>query len=273
MRIVVIGGSGLVGAQVVGKLARRGHDVVAASPSLGIDALTGEGLADALKGADVVVDVSNSPTLEAEAALAFFRTSNRNLLAVAAAAGVRHHLALSITGTKRLQESGYFRAKQAQEELIRASGLPYTILHATQFFEFVNGIVETGADGDVIRVPPAYVQPIASADVATALSEIAGERPAQGIVEVAGPERHRLHELAVMILTANEDMRQVIPDIHARYFGAELGERSLLSGDRPRLASTRFEDWLCRSMLEEEVLSASTSRPALRRSLAHGTDL
>ena len=246
MKIVVIGGSGLVGAQLVRRLEGSGHEVVAASPSLGIDTLTGRGVAEALAGSQVVVDVSNSPSLEGEIALDFFERSSRNLLAAEVAAGVGHHLALSVTGTDRLQQSGYFRAKKAQENLIIASPMPYTILHSTQFFEFIEGIVEAGADGDAVHVSPAFIQPIASADVATALADIAVGEPVFGIVEVTGPERYRLDELARIVLAANEDLRQVVTDPRARYFGAELDDRSLTPGDHPRFAPTEFADWLRR---------------------------
>ena len=246
MKIVVIGGSGLVGAQLVRRLEGSGHEVVAASPSLGIDTLTGKGVAEALAGSQVVVDVSNSPSLEGEIALDFFERSSRNLLAAEVAAGVGHHLALSVTGTDRLLQSGYFRAKKAQENLIIASPMPYTILHSTQFFEFIEGIVEAGADGDAVHVSPAFIQPIASADVATALADIAVGEPVFGIVEVTGPERYRLDELARIVLAANEDLRQVVTDPRARYFGAELDDRSLTPGDHPRFAPTEFADWLRR---------------------------
>ena len=247
MKIVVIGGSGLVGAQLVKRLEKQGHEIVAASPSLGIDTLSGRGLAAALAGAMVVVDVSNSPSLDGDIALDFFERSSRNLLAAEVEAGVGHHLALSVTGTDRLQQSGYFRAKKAQENLIIASPMPYTILHSTQFFEFIEGIVEAGASGDEVHVSPAFIQPIASADVATALADLAVREPVFGIVEVTGPERYRLDALAKIVLAANEDARQVISDPRARYFGAELDDRSLTPGDHPRFAPTQFEDWLRRS--------------------------
>jgi uncharacterized protein YbjT (DUF2867 family) len=246
MKIVVIGGSGLVGTQLVERLESRGHEVVAGSPSLGIDTLSGEGVPEALAGAEVVVDVSNSSSLDGEIALDFFARSSRNLLAAEVEAGVRHHLALSVTGTDRLQQSGYFRAKKAQENLIIASPMPYTILHSTQFFEFIEGIVEAGTRGDEIHVSPAYIQPVASADVAMALADLAVTAPAFGIVEVTGPERYRLDDLAKILLAANEDPRQVVADTHARYFGAELDDRSLIPGDHPRFAPTEFVDWLRR---------------------------
>jgi uncharacterized protein YbjT (DUF2867 family) len=244
MKIVVFGGTGLIGSKVVGKLKQKRHEVIAAAPNTGVNTITGEGLADALAGAEVVIDVTNSPSFDDQAAMVFFETSSRNLLAAEAVAGVKHHLALSVVGTERLQASGYFRAKMAQEKLIRASGIPYTILHSTQFFEFINGIVQAGSDGDVIRLSPAFVQPIAADDVATALADLALGSPVNGTVEVAGPELYRLDALARDVLAANEDRRPVIADVHARYFGAELNDESLTPGAHPRFASTRFEQWL-----------------------------
>jgi uncharacterized protein YbjT (DUF2867 family) len=247
MKIVVIGGSGLIGTKLVNRLRENGHEVVAASPASGVNTITGEGLAEALMGAQVVVDVANSPSFEDKAVLEFFETSGRNLMAAEAVAGVRHHLALSVVGTERLLESGYFRAKMAQESLIKASGIPYTILHSTQFFEFINGIVKSGSEGDVIRLSPALVQPIASDDVAATLADLAVGPPLNATVEVAGPEACPLDKFARRFLAATGDRRQVIADIHARYFGAELNDRSLTPGDRPRLGSIRFEDWLSRT--------------------------
>jgi uncharacterized protein YbjT (DUF2867 family) len=244
MKIVVIGGSGLIGKKLVNILRGNGHEVVAASPSSGIDTLTREGLAEALSGAQVVVDVANSPSFEARAVLQFFETSGRNLLAAEAAAGVKHHLALSVVGTERLLESGYFPAKLAQEKLIKDSGIPYTILRATQFFEFVGAIVQSGTDGDAIRLSPALIQPIASDDVVATLADLAVAPPVNGTLEVAGPEPLPLDKLARHFLTANGDSRQVIADVHARYFGAAIDDRSLTPGDRPRLGPTRFQDWL-----------------------------
>ena len=244
MKIVVIGGSGLIGSKLVGKLRQIGHEVVAASPKSGVNTLTGEGLAEALAGAEVVVDVANSPSFEAAAVLKFFETSGRNLLAAEKAAGVRHHIALSVVGTERLLESGYFPAKLAQEKLIRESGIPYTILRATQFFEFVDAIVQSGADGDVIRLSPALFQPIASEDVAAALADLAVGPPVNGMVEVAGPEPIPLDKIARQFLAAKGDKRAVIADVHARYFGAAIDDRSLTPGEHPRLGATRFETWL-----------------------------
>jgi uncharacterized protein YbjT (DUF2867 family) len=247
VRIVVIGGSGLIGTNLVNRLREKGHEVVAASPDTGVNTITGEGLAEALAGAQVVVDVANSPSFEAKAALEFFETSGRNLLAAEAAAGLGHHLALSVVGTERLLESGYFRAKMAQENLIKVSGIPYTILRSTQFFEFINGIINSGSEGDVIRLSPALVQPIASDDVAAALAELTVGPPLNATVEVAGPEACPLDEFACKFQAASRDRRRVIADIHARYFGVELNDQSLTPGENPRIGATRFEDWLSRS--------------------------
>ena len=244
MKIVVIGGSGLVGSKLVSLLRTRGHQVVAASPDTGVNTLTGEGLAAALAGAQVVVDVANSPSTEDKAAMDFFETSGRNLLAAEVVAGVKHHVALSVIGAEHLPESGYLRAKVAQEKLIRASGIPYTILHSTQFFEFIHGLVEAGADGDAIRIAPAFVQPIAADDVAVALADLAVRRPVNGTIEVAGPDLYRLDALAREVLAADEDQRLVIADVHARYLGAELNDRSLTPAAHPRFAPTHFDDWL-----------------------------
>ena len=226
MKIVVIGGSGLIGTKLVNNLRQQGHEVVAASPSSGVNTLTGEGLAEALAGAQVVVDVANSPSFEDKAVLEFFETSGRNLLAAEAAAGVGHHVALSVVGTDRLLESGYFRAKMAQENLIKASTIPYTIVRATQFFEFVGGIAQSGTDGQTVRLSPALMQPIASDDVAAALADVAVGAPVNGTIELAGPEPIRLDELVRRFLSATQDPREVITDVHARYFGAELNDQS-----------------------------------------------
>ena len=247
MKIVVIGGTGLIGSKLVEKLREDGHEPLAASPDTGVDTLTGEGLAEALEGAQVVVDVANAPAWEDAAVLDFFQTSSRNLLAAETAAGVGHHIALSVVGTDRLQDSGYFRAKLAQEEAVKAGGVPYTILRATQFFEFIGRIADSSSDGETVHLPPVLVQPEAADDVAAALAEVAANEPVNGIVELAGPEQFRLDELALRVLSANNDPRRVTADIHARYFGAELDERSLTPGDNPRIAPTRFEDWLSQS--------------------------
>lgn len=248
MKIVVIGGSGLIGSKLVKKLRQLGHEVVAASPASGVNSITGEGLAEALSGAQVVVDVTNSPSWEDKAVMEFFETSSRNLLAAETAAGVGHHVALSVVGTERLLESGYFRAKMAQENLIKTSGVPYTILRATQFFEFVGGIAQSATDGQTVRLPSALMQPVVSDDVAAALADIALGAPVNGTVEVAGPEQIRLDELVRRYLSANKDARQVITDVHARYYGLELNDQSLTPGDNPRIGPTRFEDWLSHSM-------------------------
>jgi uncharacterized protein YbjT (DUF2867 family) len=244
MKIVVIGGTGLIGSKTVAILRQGGHEVVAASPDTGVNTITGEGLAEALAGAQVVVDLANSPSFEDKAALEFFETAGRNLLAAEAAAGVGHHLALSVVGADRLPEAGYLRAKVAQEKLIKASGIPYTILRSTQFFEFIGRIAESGADGDVIRLSPALVQPIASDDVVAALADLVVGQPLNATVEVAGPEASPLDKFASKFLAASGDRRQVIADVHARYYGTELDDRSLTPGDHPRLGSIRFEDWL-----------------------------
>jgi uncharacterized protein YbjT (DUF2867 family) len=247
MKIVVIGGSGLIGSKLVTKLGARGHQAVAASPNTGVNAVTGEGLAEVLEGASVVVDVSNSPSWEDAAVMKFFETSTRNLLAHEAAAGVGHHVALSVVGTDRLLESGYFRAKLAQENLIKASSIPYSIVRATQFFEFVKGIADFSTNGDKVLLPPALIQPMAADDVAGAVGQVAMGAPVNGTVEVGGPEQFRLYELVRRYLAAREDPREVIADPHARYYGVELSERTLVPGDDARLGETRFEDWLSRS--------------------------
>src|SRR5216110_3534766 len=246
MKIVVIGGSGLIGKKVVQNLRQRGHEVVAASPSSGVNTVTGEGLAQALAGAQVVVDVANAPSWEDKAVLAFFETSGRNLLAAEAAAGVGHHVALSVVGTDRLLASGYFRAKMAQENLIKESPIPYTIVRATQFFEFVGAIAQSATEGQTVRLPPAMMQPIVSDDVAAALADIAVEQPLNGTIELAGPEPIRMDELVRQFLRANRDARKVTTDVHARYFGIELNAQSLNPGEHPRLGTMRFEDWLSR---------------------------
>jgi uncharacterized protein YbjT (DUF2867 family) len=248
MKIVVIGGSGLIGTKLVNKLRERGHEALAASPSSGVNTITGEGLSEALAGAQSVVDVSNSPSWEDKAVLEFFETSTRNLLATEAAANVTHHVALSVVGTDRLLQSGYFRAKMAQENLIKASKVPYTIVRATQFFEFVGGIAQSATDGQTVRLPPALMQPIVSDDVAAAVADVAINAPVNGMIEIAGPELIRQDELVRRFLSAKQDARQVVTDVHARYYGIELNDQSLTPGDNPRLGPTRFKDWLSRSM-------------------------
>jgi uncharacterized protein YbjT (DUF2867 family) len=244
MKIVVIGGTGLIGSKLVKKLGERGHETVAAAPSSGVNSITGEGLADALKGASVVVDVTNSPSWEDAAVLKFFETSTRNLVASAAAAGVGHFVALSVVGTERLLESGFFRAKLAQENLIKASSLPYTIVRATQFFEFVTKIADYSTEGNEVRLPPALIQPMAADDVASALGRIATNSPMKGSVEIGGPEQFHLDELARRALAAFHDPREVISDPHAHYYGIQVSERTLVPENDARLGATRFEDWL-----------------------------
>lgn len=249
MKIVVIGGTGLIGTKVVGKLHDRGHEAVPAAPSTGVDTLTGEGLAAVLDGAQVVVDVSNSPSFEASAVLDFFTTSTRHLLAAEESAGVAHHVALSIVGIDHLPDNGYFRAKAAQEQqLIERGPIPYSIVRATQFFEFVKGIADTAAEGDVVRAPPVLFQPVAADDVAEAVAAAAVGTSLTGVTEWAGPQQFRFDELIREALQAWQDPRTVVTDPHARYFGSELRERSLVPEDgRARLAATGFGDWLRRS--------------------------
>jgi uncharacterized protein YbjT (DUF2867 family) len=247
MKIVVIGGTGLIGTKLVKNLGARGHDVLAASPNTGVNAITREGLAEAVDGADVVVDVANAPNWEDQAVLEFFETSSRNLLAAEAAAGVHHHVALSIVGSERLPDCGFFRAKVAQEKLIKASPIPYTILRATQFFEFVGGITQAGVVGEEVHLSPALIQPIASTDVAAALTDLVVAPPLNGTVEVAGPEAMPLDELGRRFLRATRDSRKVVPDVHARYFGGLLSDRSLTPGENARIGAIRFEDWLATS--------------------------
>ncbi|MGP4052033.1 SDR family oxidoreductase [Streptomyces sp. 2A115] len=244
MKVVVIGGTGLIGSKLVAKLNEHGHEAVPAAPNTGVNTLTGEGLAEVLQGASVVVDVSNSPSFADDAVMEFFRTSTTNLLKAEANAGVTHHVALSVVGTERLQGSGYFRAKQAQEELIKASGIPYSIVHATQFFEFAKGIADGATDGDTVRLPAAKIQPIVSDDVAAAVGRTAVGAPVNGVVEVAGPEAFPLDEFVRNGLAAKNDPRKVVTDPHATYSGAELQETTLLPGPDARLAETKFADWL-----------------------------
>ena len=244
MKIVVIGGTGLIGSKLVAKLDEQGHDAVPASPNSGVNTLTGEGLPEVLEGAEVVVDVSNSPDWEDDAVMDFFQTSSRNLLAAEAAAGVEHHVALSVVGTQRLTEAGYFRAKLAQEELIQGSSIPYSIVHATQFFEFMKGIADDATDGNTVKLPPALIQPIAADDVAGEVGRVAVGPPVNGIVEIAGPEVFRLDELIRGRLKATGDPREVVTDPQARYFGITPGERTLLPGDGARIAENRFDEWL-----------------------------
>lgn len=247
MKIVVIGGSGLIGTKVVNRLRQRGNDVVAASPSSGVDTVTGKGLAGALAGAKIVVDLANSPSFEEKAAMAFFEASGHNLLAAEAAAHVAHHVALSVVGTERLVAMGYFRAKLAQENLIKASGIPYTIVRSTQFFEFTAAIAQAGTVGQTARLSPVLYQPIASDDVADAVADVALGTPVNGTIEIAGPDRAPIDELVGQFLSATHDPRTVIADAHAGYFGIEVDDQSLTPGDNPRIGAIRFQDWLARS--------------------------
>jgi uncharacterized protein YbjT (DUF2867 family) len=244
MKIVVVGGTGLIGSRLAKKLREHGQEVVAAAPSSGVNTLTGEGLGDALKGASVVVDVTNSPSWEDAAVLKFFETSTRNLLDYEVAAGVGHHVALSVVGTDRLLESGFFRAKLVQENLIKASSIPYSIVRATQFFEFVKQIADYSTKGNQVPLPPVFFQPMAADDVASAIGKIAMNSPVNGTVEIGGPEQFRLDELIRRDLAARKDPREVISDPHARYYGIEVSERALVPNDDARLGETRFEDWL-----------------------------
>lgn len=244
MKIVVIGGTGLIGSKLVKKLNEQGHEAVAAAPNTGVDTLTGEGLADALKGASVVVDVSNSPSWEDAAVLKFFTTSTRNILAAEASAKVTHHVALSVVGTDLLSESGYFRAKIAQEKLIKESSIPYTIVHATQFFEFLKGLADVSMKDGKVHLPPVLFQPMAAEDVASGVAKVALGQPANGIVEIGGPEQFRVDELVRRRLAALKDPREVVSDPNATYDGAKVKEKTLLPGGDVRLGPTRFETWL-----------------------------
>src|SRR6266513_1905781 len=247
MKVIVIGGTGLIGTKVVKKLREKGHEAVAAAPSNGINSVTGEGLAEALVGAQVVVDVANAPSWEDKAVLAFFETSGRNLLAAEAVAGVGHHVALSVVGTDRLLASGYFRAKMAQENLIKASPIPYTIVRATQFFEFVGGIAQSATEGQTVRLPPVLMQPIAADDVAAVMADVALAAPLNGTFDLAGPEPIRQDDLVRQFLTATGDARTVITDPKALYYGISVNDQSLTPGDNPPLGPTRFADWLSRN--------------------------
>jgi uncharacterized protein YbjT (DUF2867 family) len=248
LKIVVIGGSGLIGSQVVQKLRKLGHEVLAASPSSGVNTITGKGLAEALAGAEVVVDVANSPSFEDKAVMEFFETAGRNILAAEAAAGVKHHVALSVVGTERLQDSGYFRAKLAQEKLIEGAKIPYTIVRATQFFEFVGAIAQAATQGDTVRLSPALFQPVASEDVADAVADAALEEPVNGITEVGGPAKVSMAGLVRRFLTATQDPKKVIEDPEAGYFGMKVNDQSLTTGDNARIGATSFDDWFSRSL-------------------------
>jgi uncharacterized protein YbjT (DUF2867 family) len=244
MKVVVIGGTGLIGSKLVEKLRAHGHEVVPASPDTGVDTITGAGLVEAIAGADVVVDVSNSPSFEDEAVLKFFETSTRNILDAEARAGVGHHVALSVVGTERLADSGYMRAKIAQEKLIESASIPYSIVHATQFFEFVTRIADDASDGDTVRVPPVLIQPMAAEDVAAAVCNVALAAPLNNTIEIGGPEPLPFEEFVRQGLRAVGDQRVVVADPRARYFGVRLSERTLVPGDGAQLAETRFDDWL-----------------------------
>jgi uncharacterized protein YbjT (DUF2867 family) len=244
MKLVIIGGTGLIGSRVASQLRERGHEAIAAAPNTGVNTLTGDGLADVLQGASVVVDVSNSPSFEATAVMDFFTASTRNLLKYAAAAGVTHYVALSVVGTERIPDSPYLQAKNVQEALIKKGGIPYSIVHATQFFEFVTRIADEATDGSTVRLPPVLIQPMAADDVARAVCQVAIGAPVNGTVEFAGPEQFRFDELIRQGLSARHDPRQVVADPHARYFGAELGERSLVPLGDAQLGGIHFQDWL-----------------------------
>ncbi|MEX2548075.1 MAG: SDR family oxidoreductase [Chloroflexota bacterium] len=252
MKIVVIGGTGLIGSKLVTRLTERGHDAVAASPSRGVNTITGEGLSAALDGATVVVDVSNSPSFEYAAAREFFETSMRNLQAAEVAARVGHHVCLSVVGTELLSESGYFRAKIVQEEMIKASPIPYTIVHASQFFEFINNIADAATEGSTVRLAPVLFQPMAAGDVAKAVERAAVGEPVNGVIETGGPERFRLDELIRRVLADRNDPREVVTDPQARYFGAVLGERTLVPADDAPVGDIRFDDWLGQSTTGKE---------------------
>ncbi|MGI8770645.1 MAG: SDR family oxidoreductase [Acidobacteriaceae bacterium] len=250
MKIVVIGGTGLIGSKLVKKLREQGHDAVAASPKSGVNTLTAEGLADLLKGASVVVDVSNSPSWEDAAVMNFFETSTRNLLAYEAAAGVGHHVALSVVGSERMVESGYFRAKIAQENLIKGSSIPHSIVRATQFYEFVKAIADLSTDGNKVRLPPVLIQPMAADDVASGVGVVALGAPVNGTVEIGGPEKFRLDELIRRGLAALKDPREVVADPEARYYGIRVKERTLVPEDDAKLGKIRFDDWLAQGNLK-----------------------
>jgi len=251
MKLVIIGGTGLIGSKLVTKLREHGYEVVAASPDTGVNTLTGKGLAEVLQGASVVVDVSNSPSFEEKAVMDFFTTSTRNILKGAAAAGVKHYVALSVVGTERIPGSPYLRAKDAQETLIKSGGIPYSIVHATQFFEFVKRIADEATVGTTVRVPPVLFQPMAAEDVAKAVCNIAVGAPMNGTVEVAGPQQFRFDDLIRQGLAAYKDSREVVADPHARYFGAELAERSLVPWGEAQLGDIRFDEWVGHAALQQ----------------------
>jgi uncharacterized protein YbjT (DUF2867 family) len=262
VKIVVIGGSGLIGSKLVTKLREQGHEAVAASPNSGVNTLTGEGLPEVLKGASVTVDVSNSPSWEDNAVMKFFETSTRNLLANEAAAGVGHHVALSVVGSERMLESGYFRAKIAQENLIKSSSIPYSIVRATQFFEFIKGIADLSTEGNTVRLPPDFIQPMAADDVASAVCRVALGSPLNGTVEIGGPEKFHLDELVRRTLAARKDPREVVADPQAHYYGIKLNETTLIPGSDARLGETRLETWLSQSANQ---IPATTRQPAIEK--------
>jgi len=260
MKIVVVGGTGLIGSRLVAKLREHGHETVAASPKTGVNSVTGEGLAEALKGAAVVVDVTNSPSWEDTAVLKFFETSTRNLLTYEADAGVGHHVALSVVGTERLLESGFFRAKIAQENLIKRSSIPYSIVRATQFFEFIKAIADFSTEGNTVRLPSSLIQPMAAEDVARAVCRVALGSPLNGTVEVGGPEKFHLDELARRALAARKDPREVVADPQGRYYGIKVSETTLIPGSDARLGETRFETWLSQPANREPAIEKAAGR-------------
>jgi uncharacterized protein YbjT (DUF2867 family) len=262
MKVVVIGGTGLIGSKVVTRLVGKGHDAVAAAPNTGVDTITGEGLAEAMAGAEVVVDVSNSRSFDEQAAMGFFQTSGRNLTEAEVKAGVRHHIALSVVGTDRLQDSGYFRAKLAQEQLIKGSPIPYTLVHATQFFEFIRGIAQFSTDGDVVRLPPVQFQPMAAEDVASALVAVALDEPANGLIEIGGPDRFTLDQAVRQVLEFDRDSRPVIAYPEAPYFGVRVSDLTLVPGPDARLGTTKFGWWLTHVPPPPQVASAPVREPA-----------
>jgi uncharacterized protein YbjT (DUF2867 family) len=254
MKIIVIGGTGLIGTKLVNNLRQRGHDAVPASPASGVDTFTGKGVAKAVTGAQVVVDLANAPQWDDKAVLEFFETAGRHLLAAEEAAGVAHHIALSIVGADRSPESGYLRAKVAQEKVIKSSKVPYTIIRSTQFFEFVKGIAQAATEGQTVRLSPGMMQPIAADDVAAAVTDVALAKPVNGTVTIAGPDPIRMDEIVRRFLSATKDPRKVVTDAHAKYFGAELNDQSLVPGpgDNPHLGAIHYEDWLKRSAVEKK---------------------
>jgi uncharacterized protein YbjT (DUF2867 family) len=259
-RIVVIGGTGLIGSKVVANLRKEGYEAVAASPATGVNTITGEGLAEVLQGASAVVDVSNSPSFETAAVLEFFTTSTRNLLTQEAAAGVGHHVALSVVGADGLPDSGYLRAKVAQEKLIKESSIPYSIVRATQFFEFLGGIADSATEGNTVRLPSVLFQPLAADDVANVVSKVASGSPLNGMVELGGPEQFRFDDFIRRGLSARKDPREVVADPHARYFGTELSERSLVPEKDALLGESRFEEWLTRPASQPPTAKAAASK-------------